>query len=123
MVKSYIWLSKYLNSFTYDFGKGICAVSRVVNLMSKLECFSTDTTVPANNVLQKRFHDLSLSTEAFSSVQYVGTQTITPPTDFSELKEIITKQVKSTASRVPRQPDIVFSALQVTHPPSHSWFL
>lgn len=69
--------------------------------------------MPADIVLQKRFHDLDLSTEAFSAVQYVGTQTVIPPTDFSQLRETVTKQVKSTASRAPRQPDIVFSALQV----------
>ncbi|XP_026799319.3 zinc finger FYVE domain-containing protein 1 isoform X1 [Pangasianodon hypophthalmus] len=79
---------------------------------SRTQLLGQDTTVPADIVLQKRFHDLGLSTEAFSSVQYVGTQTVTPPTDFSQLKETITKQVKSTASRAPRQPDIVFSALQ-----------
>ncbi|XP_060744225.1 zinc finger FYVE domain-containing protein 1 isoform X2 [Tachysurus vachellii] len=79
---------------------------------SRTQLLGHDTTVPADIVLQKRFHDLGLSTEAFSSVQYVGTQTITPPTDFSQLKETITKQVKSTASRAPRQPNIVFSALQ-----------
>ncbi|MCJ8739749.1 hypothetical protein PDJAM_G00050780 [Pangasius djambal] len=79
---------------------------------SRTQLLGQDTTVPADIVLQKRFHDLGLSTEAFSSVQYVGTQTITPPTDFSQLKETISKQVKSTASRAPRQPDIVFSALQ-----------
>ncbi|KAF4085837.1 hypothetical protein AMELA_G00099520 [Ameiurus melas] len=79
---------------------------------SRTQLLGHDTTVPADIVLQKRFHDLGLGTEAFSSVQYVGTQTITPPTDFSQLKETITKQVKSTASRAPRQPDIVFSALQ-----------
>ncbi|KAI5625494.1 zinc finger FYVE domain-containing protein 1 isoform X1 [Silurus asotus] len=79
---------------------------------SRTQLLGHDTTVPADIVLQKRFHDLGLGTEAFSSVQYVGTQTITPPTDFSQLREIIIKQVKSTASRAPRQPDIVFSALQ-----------
>ncbi|XP_060798156.1 zinc finger FYVE domain-containing protein 1-like [Neoarius graeffei] len=79
---------------------------------SRTQLLDHDTTVPADILLQKRFHDLSLSTEAFSSVQYVGTQTITPPTNFSQLRDTITKQVKSTASRAPRQPDIVFSALQ-----------
>ncbi|KAM9468487.1 zinc finger FYVE domain-containing protein 1 [Clarias gariepinus] len=79
---------------------------------SRTQLLGDDTTVPADIVLQKRFHDLDLSTEAFSAVQYVGTQTVIPPTDFSQLRETVTKQVKSTASRAPRQPDIVFSALQ-----------
>ncbi|XP_062872882.1 zinc finger FYVE domain-containing protein 1 isoform X2 [Trichomycterus rosablanca] len=79
---------------------------------SRTQLLGHDRTVPADVVLQKRFHDLGLSTEAFSSVQYVGTQTITPPTDFSQLLDTIKMQVKNTASRAPRQPTIVFSALQ-----------
>ncbi|KAL7400382.1 hypothetical protein ABVT39_011106 [Epinephelus coioides] len=66
----------------------------------------------ADTLLQKRFHDLSLGTEAFSSVQYVGTQTITPPTDYSRLLEAVKQQVKNTHTRSPRQPGIVFHALE-----------
>uniref|UniRef100_A0A3Q4G6T4 Si:ch211-11n16.2 n=1 Tax=Neolamprologus brichardi TaxID=32507 RepID=A0A3Q4G6T4_NEOBR len=66
----------------------------------------------ADTLLQKRFHDLGLGTEAFSSVQYVGTQTITPPTDYSRLLEAIKQQVKNTHTRSPRQPGIVFHALE-----------
>lgn len=75
----------------------------------------SDGSVPgqADTLLQKRFHDLSQSTDAFSSVQYVGTQTITPPTDYSQLQQIVNQQVKNTSQRAPRQPAIVFSALQV----------
>lgn len=68
----------------------------------------------ADTLLQKRFHDLSLGTEAFSSVQYVGTQTITPPTDYTRLLEAVGQQVKNTHTRSPRQPGIVFQALEVS---------
>ncbi|CAG06442.1 unnamed protein product, partial [Tetraodon nigroviridis] len=73
-----------------------------------------DSKVPgyADTLLQKRFHDLSLGTEAFSSVQYVGTQTITPPTDYTCLSEAVRLQVKNTHTRSPRQPGIVFQALE-----------
>uniref|UniRef100_A0A673IDQ2 Zinc finger FYVE domain-containing protein 1-like n=1 Tax=Sinocyclocheilus rhinocerous TaxID=307959 RepID=A0A673IDQ2_9TELE len=66
----------------------------------------------ADTLLQKRFHDLGQSTDAFSSVQYMGTQTITPPTDYSQLLQIVNQQVNNTSQRAPRQPAIVFSALQ-----------
>ncbi|XP_028320844.1 zinc finger FYVE domain-containing protein 1 isoform X3 [Gouania willdenowi] len=66
----------------------------------------------ADTLLQKRFHDLNLGTEAFSSVQYVGTQTITPPTDYNKLLEAVGQQVKNTHTRSPRQPGIVFRALE-----------
>lgn len=64
-------------------------------------------------LLQKRFHDLALGTEAFSSVQYVGTQTITPPTDYRGLQGAVEQQVKNSHTRAPRQPGIVFHALEV----------
>lgn len=72
----------------------------------------------ADTLLQKRFHDLGSGTEAFSSVQYVGTQTITPPTDYNRLLEAVRQQVKNTHTRSPRQPGIVFQALEVSGGPS-----
>lgn len=68
----------------------------------------------AYTLLQKRFHDLGLGTEAFSSVQYVGTQTVAPPTDYTRLLEAVRQQVKNTHTRSPRQPGIVFQALEVS---------
>ncbi|XP_056467560.1 zinc finger FYVE domain-containing protein 1 [Gadus chalcogrammus] len=66
----------------------------------------------ADTLLQRRFHDLSLGTEAFSSMQYVGTQTVAPPTDYSLLLEAVRQQVRNTHTRSPRQPAIVFRALE-----------
>ncbi|TNN27058.1 Zinc finger FYVE domain-containing protein 1 [Liparis tanakae] len=66
----------------------------------------------ADTLLQKRFHDLGLGTEAFSSVQYVGTQTVAPPTDYGRLLEAVRQQAKNTHTRSPRQPGIVFHALE-----------
>uniref|UniRef100_A0A8C7Y7P0 Si:ch211-11n16.2 n=1 Tax=Oryzias sinensis TaxID=183150 RepID=A0A8C7Y7P0_9TELE len=66
----------------------------------------------ADTLLQKRFHELGLGTEAFSSVQYVGTQTITPPTDYSGLLKAVRHQAENSHTRSPRQPAIVFQALE-----------
>lgn len=71
----------------------------------------------ADTLLQKRFHDLGLGTEAFSSVQHVGTQTITPPTDYSRLLDAVKQHVGNTHTRSPRQPGIVFRALEVSGGP------
>lgn len=68
----------------------------------------------ADTQLQKRFHDLNLRTEAFSSVQYVGTQTIAPPTDYAELLDAVRQHVKNTHTRSPRQPAKVYQALKVS---------
>ncbi|XP_069064189.1 zinc finger FYVE domain-containing protein 1-like isoform X1 [Pleurodeles waltl] len=62
--------------------------------------------------LQKRFNDLNLTADAFSSMRYVGTQTVVPPTDFSKLQEVVKQNVKDTSSRSPRPPAIVYSALK-----------
>lgn len=77
---------------------------------------NVDSSVAGNAdmLLQRRFHDLNLGTEAFSSVQYIGTQTITPPTDYQGLLEAVKQQVKNTHTRSPRQPGIVFHALEVS---------
>lgn len=83
-------------------------------LLSFLPVVDSKMVGYADTLLQKRFHDLGLGTEAFSSVQYVGTQTITPPTDYSGLLEAIKQQVKNTHTRSPRQPGIVFHALEVS---------
>ncbi|XP_076138483.1 zinc finger FYVE domain-containing protein 1 [Alosa pseudoharengus] len=81
---------------------------------SRTQLLGQDSSCPgqADTLLQKRFHDLNLTTEAFSSFQYVGTQTITPPTDYSQLLQAVRHQVKNMATRAPRAPSIVFSALQ-----------
>lgn len=68
----------------------------------------------ADALLQRRFHDLGLGTEAFSSVQYVGTQTVAPPTDYAGLLDAVRQQVRNTHTRSPRQPAIVFQALEVS---------
>ncbi|KAM3911292.1 zinc finger FYVE domain-containing protein 1-like [Leptodactylus fuscus] len=62
--------------------------------------------------LLKRFHDLGAPPEAFSSIQYIGTKTVVPPTDFSQLKETVKKQVLDTSTRSSRPPAHVFTALQ-----------
>ncbi|KAJ8403763.1 hypothetical protein AAFF_G00346310 [Aldrovandia affinis] len=79
---------------------------------TKLLGHESEVAGQADTLLQKRFHDQGLRTDAFSSVQYVGTQTITPPTDYTLLLGAVRQQVGNTATRSPRQPSIVFSALQ-----------
>ncbi|KAM9326377.1 zinc finger FYVE domain-containing protein 1-like [Gastrophryne carolinensis] len=66
----------------------------------------------AEKDLLKRFHDLGTLPEAFSSIHYVGSKTVVPPTDFSQLKERVTKQVYDTSTRSSRPLSHVFTALQ-----------
>ncbi|XP_061073816.1 zinc finger FYVE domain-containing protein 1 [Conger conger] len=81
---------------------------------SRTKLLGHESGVPGqgDSLLQKRFHDLGLRTDAFSSVQYVGTQTISPPTDHSLLQRAVRQHVGNTSTRSPRQPAIVYRALQ-----------
>lgn len=63
--------------------------------------------------LKQRFHELHYSCDAFSSLSYIGTQTIALPTDFSGLIKNIKKQLKNSGVRSARQPGIIYQALQV----------
>ncbi|XP_030073345.1 zinc finger FYVE domain-containing protein 1 isoform X2 [Microcaecilia unicolor] len=82
---------------------------------------TTRTTLLGNGIgtpgaaeiqLQKRFHELHLSAEAFSSVRYVGVQTVVPPTDFLGLQAVIKQQARDTSTRSPRPPSVVYRALK-----------
>ncbi|XP_072285515.1 zinc finger FYVE domain-containing protein 1-like [Pyxicephalus adspersus] len=66
----------------------------------------------AETDLLKRFHDLGTPPDAFSSIHYVGTKTVVPPTDFSPLKDKVKKQIMDTSTRSSRPLSHVFTALQ-----------
>ena len=61
----------------------------------------------------ERFRKLSRFPEAFSSVQYWGTQTLSPPTDFRGLQSKLEQLLDNNATRSPRTPVVIFKALQV----------
>ena len=53
--------------------------------------------------------------KAFCSVEYVGTRTQYPPTDFSGLQKSVEELLRNNAVRAPRQPEVVLKALQVIY--------
>ncbi|GCC17655.1 zinc finger FYVE domain-containing protein 1-like isoform X1 [Chiloscyllium punctatum] len=63
-------------------------------------------------LLQERFRKLSRFPEAFCSIQYKGTRTYNPPTDFSGVLRTIEQQLNNNATRSPRPPGIIFKALK-----------
>ncbi|KAJ3613157.1 hypothetical protein NHX12_019409 [Muraenolepis orangiensis] len=65
-----------------------------------------------DRLLLERFRKLGRFPEAFSSVQYRGTQTLSPPTDFGGLKKSLEQLLDNNATRSPRTPVVVFKALQ-----------
>lgn len=66
-----------------------------------------------DRLLLERFKKLSRFPEAFSSVQYWGTQTLNPPTDFRGLQNKLEQLLDNNATRSPRTPVVIFKALQV----------
>uniref|UniRef100_UPI00398EE2AC zinc finger FYVE domain-containing protein 1 isoform X2 n=1 Tax=Pristiophorus japonicus TaxID=55135 RepID=UPI00398EE2AC len=63
-------------------------------------------------LLQERFRKLGRFPEAFCSIQYRGTRTYNPPTDFSGLLRTVEQQLNNNATRSPRPPAIIFKALK-----------
>lgn len=67
----------------------------------------------AERLLQDRFRKLGLLPEAFSSIQYRGTRTYNPPTDFSGLLRSLEQQLDNNTTRSPRSAGVIYKALQV----------
>ncbi|XP_053469700.1 zinc finger FYVE domain-containing protein 1 [Ictalurus furcatus] len=65
----------------------------------------------AERLLQERFRKLGLFPEAFSSIQYRGTRTYNPPTDFSGLLRSVELQLDNTTTRSPRTASVIYKAL------------
>lgn len=75
--------------------------------------FLDKSSESVDRLLLERFRKLSRFPEAFSSVQYWGTQTLSPPTDFCGLQNKLEQLLDNNATRSPRTPVVIFKALQV----------
>ncbi|XP_065082334.1 zinc finger FYVE domain-containing protein 1-like isoform X1 [Ochlerotatus camptorhynchus] len=64
------------------------------------------------DILRESFAKQKLELQAFSSLRYVGIQTTQPPTNYEPLKMALEKELRNTTVRSPRQPKVVFEALQ-----------
>lgn len=69
----------------------------------------------AEEMLRIRFGELGHVPKAFSSVEYVGTRTTCPPTDFSALRHCVSGLLRNNSVRVARSPHVVMQALQVVY--------
>lgn len=77
-------------------------------------CPAADKSLESvDRLLLERFRKLSRFPEAFSSVQYWGTQTLSPPTNFRGLQNKLEQLLDNNATRSPRTPGVIFKALQV----------
>lgn len=71
-----------------------------------------DDLAPEDEIRQ-RFQVLQQSTEAYSAFEYVGIQTLMPPTDFSKLQSTVTRHLTNSTVRSARTPGVIFNALKV----------
>ncbi|CAF3982801.1 unnamed protein product [Rotaria sp. Silwood2] len=63
--------------------------------------------------LKERFDKMNLSYDAYSSIEYVGIQTLGgTETDFSEIKATVTEILENNKIRSPRRLSIIFKALK-----------
>lgn len=65
------------------------------------------------DVVRQRFNAMELSTEAFSAFEYVGIQTLIPPTDFSTLSATVNRHLINSTVRSARTPAVIFNSLKV----------
>jgi hypothetical protein len=72
-------------------------------------------TESAEDFLRNRFAQSKLEIEAFSSLRYVGIQTVSLATDFSDFQAAVQSELENTTVRSPRQPQVVYHTLKVLH--------
>uniref|UniRef100_A0A1B6LJN3 FYVE-type domain-containing protein n=1 Tax=Graphocephala atropunctata TaxID=36148 RepID=A0A1B6LJN3_9HEMI len=65
------------------------------------------------DVIRARFAQYNLEMDAFSSIRYIGIQTLSQLTSFKELRVAITAELENTTVRSPRSPQLVFTTLKV----------
>lgn len=56
---------------------------------------------------------MRLEIEAFSSIKYVGVQTVNPPTNYESLQSAIKSELNNTTVRSARKPSLVYSTLKI----------
>lgn len=76
------------------------------------EVLKGDDEKKEEDILRDRFAKSQLDYTAFSSLRYVGIRTTKPPTNYEPLKMALEKELLNTTVRSPREPKVVFGALQ-----------
>nr|CAD7424228.1 unnamed protein product [Timema monikensis] len=99
-----------------EFGGSASALGPAVIIFHETQHTDTlpsNSSESAEDILRRQFVQMKLEIEAFSSLRYIGTKTISPPTCFSELRKAIVLELKNTTVRSARQPQVVYHTLKV----------
>lgn len=79
-----------------------------------LLCQETAEDITAEEHIKQHFSELKLTPKAFSAIEYVGTQTLSPPTDFVGLKKRLSEILQCNSVRSPRTIDVIYKSLEVS---------
>ncbi|XP_043285149.1 zinc finger FYVE domain-containing protein 1-like isoform X2 [Venturia canescens] len=74
---------------------------------------ANSTSESAEDILRSRFAQMQLEIEAFSSIKYVGVQTLNPPTDYGPLRNAVINELENTTVRSARKPNLVYGTLKI----------
>ncbi|XP_073247617.1 zinc finger FYVE domain-containing protein 1-like [Porites lutea] len=66
-----------------------------------------------DEILKERFADVGRVPYAFSSIKYLGTRTVSPPTDFTQLIQAVKESLANSSVRSSRSPAVIFKALML----------
>lgn len=83
--------------------------------MIKILIFFSETrsVKSPDEILKERFADVGRVPHAFSSIKYLGTRTVSPPTDFTQLIQAVKESLANSSVRSSRSPAVIFKALMV----------
>lgn len=83
--------------------------------MIKILIFFSETrnVKSPDEILKERFADVGRVPYAFSSIKYLGTRTVSPPTDFTQLIQAVKESLANSSVRSSRSPAVIFKALMV----------
>ena len=81
--------------------------------VDELLCQSATDNITAEEYIKQHFCKLKLYPKAFSAIEYIGTQTISPPTDFVGLKKQVSELLQCNSVRSPRTIDVIYKSIEV----------
>lgn len=64
------------------------------------------------DILRQRFAELQLDSDSFSSLRYIGVQSKDGPTSFTELRNVLERELENTTVRSKRSPKIIYRTLR-----------
>ncbi|XP_057329382.1 zinc finger FYVE domain-containing protein 1-like [Microplitis mediator] len=74
---------------------------------------TNNTSESPEDILRNRFTQMRLEIDAFSSIKYIGVQTLNPPTNYNPLRIAIKNELYNTTVRSARKPHHVYNTLRI----------